>query len=497
MPTLLTTSLPPLSSLESLQVYCGLDNCLTLEISEVLQTRFPVLPDCYSFALAMQAPALDMMLRGWRIDPIERDRAVRILTAKLARLDLIIQRYAIAIWDKHLNPRSPKQMLDFLYGAMALPEQWISIKGQRKLSTNREVLEKLEIYFHARPVVAAILAYRDVAKQLSILQTSIDSDGRWRTSYNIGGTETGRWSSSGSAEGTGSNIQNIPPGLRGMFVADPGWVLVGIDLEQTESRDVGWLQGTILGDWTYLDAVEAGDIHTVVTRLVWPDMPWTGDLRLDKAIADNREKPFYREYTHRDMAKRGGHLSNYKGSAFTASRFLKVPLELMEFFQASYLRAFPGFEKWWTWVATQVQTTSHLVTPFGRERTFFGRPNDDTTLREAIAYVPQSSTADRLNLGLWRIWKHMGTEVQLLGQVHDAVYFQVPEKSDLSTIITRALALLETPLHHSPTGRTLVVPGEAKWGWNWASLGPSNPDGLAKWKGKVDRQRTSILNQRL
>jgi DNA polymerase I-like protein with 3'-5' exonuclease and polymerase domains len=140
---------------------------------------------------------------------------------------------------------------------MHLPEQWISDKGVKKLSMNREVLEKLEIFMHPRPFITCILAIRDLKKELETLESEIDPDGRMRTSYNIVGTETGRWSSSQSSTGTGLNAQNIKRKLRSMFIADPGWKLCGIDLEQAESREVGWLCGTLFNDWSYLDACDS------------------------------------------------------------------------------------------------------------------------------------------------------------------------------------------------------------------------------------------------
>jgi len=147
-------------------------------------------------------------------------------------------------------------------------------------------------------------------------------------------------------------------------------------------------------------------------------------------------------------------------------------------------------------VAGHPQTTHSITTPFGRQRTFFGRSNDDTTLREAIAFSPQSATADRLNLVLWRVWYHM-PQVQLIAQVHDALYFQYREDADEVAIIQEALSYFDIAFEHS--GHKLVVPGEAKVGWNWGNFDPtSNPDGLAKWKGVKDaRKRTPILNQKL
>src|SRR5574337_920692 len=112
----------------------------------------------------------------------------------------------------------------------------------------------------ARPIVAAILARRDLAKQLQVLKTEIDPDWHLRTSYNIGGTTTTRFSSSKTPEGTGNNLQNITESLRHICIAEKGYKLYGIDLEQAESREVGLICGLLFGDWRYLDACEAGDL---------------------------------------------------------------------------------------------------------------------------------------------------------------------------------------------------------------------------------------------
>jgi DNA polymerase I-like protein with 3'-5' exonuclease and polymerase domains len=382
---------------------------------------------------------------------------------------------------------------------MKLPEVWISQKGERKLSTNREALEKLEVYLYARPVVSLILGIRDLAKQLEVFETEIDPDGRFRASYNIAGTETGRPSSSSNAFGTGGNAQNIAAALRYVFVADKGWKLGVIDLEQVEARDVGYLTGVLFDDWTYLDACESGDLHTRNARLVWPELPWTGDPKKDRALA---EQNFYRDFSYRDMSKRGGHLSNYYGTAWTMGRSLKIPIKLAEDFQHRYCKgpaaAYPCIPRYWQWVAQALQTTNSITTPFGRQRHFFGRPGDDTTLREAIAFVPQSMTAERMNLGLWRVWKAM-PQVQLLAQTYDSITFQYREEEDENEVISEILERIKVPLT-SPGGRVYTVPGEAKVGWNWANrhndgkpLGKGNrfnPLGLVKWKPGFRDSRT-------
>jgi DNA polymerase I-like protein with 3'-5' exonuclease and polymerase domains len=477
------------------QLYCGLDSALTHEIWGEIRRTHPE-PPIYSFERAMQAPYFEITARGFKIDEPARRKALALLASRRERLQAGLDRMGFAIWDKPVNSASPKQLQELFYSRMCIPEEYISTKGVRRVSTNREALEKIEEkYFHARPLVASILALRDVERQESVLSTGVDTDGRYRAGYNVAGTESGRASSSKNPWGTGGNGQNWAPGIRFVFTADPGWKFCVIDLEQVEARDVGWIIGCLFGDWKFLDNCEGGDLHTNNAKLIWPDLEWPGDPRGDRAVADRN---FYREYSFRDMAKRGGHLTNYSGTAWTAARSLKVPLPIMTEFQARYCRgargidpAFPGIAQYWAWVAKEIQTGSVLRTAFGRERYFFGRPNDDATLREGIAYLPQSMTADRTNLGLWRVWRWM-PEVQLLAQTHDSITFQYQDQGPASeeAIIRKALKLIEVTLSH-PGGRRFTVPGEAKIGWNWGSRGKdgSNPEGLIKWAPKAPDAR--------
>src|SRR4051812_47135193 len=69
------------------QVYNGLDCCLTFEIFEVLSSQLqsknePFNSLIYSFERAMQAPALELMERGWLIDEEERQNSIALLSAK-------------------------------------------------------------------------------------------------------------------------------------------------------------------------------------------------------------------------------------------------------------------------------------------------------------------------------------------------------------------------------------------------------------------------------
>ena len=420
MTSICTTSLPAfLSPHDSHQIYNGLDAGITLEVWQALRQELDREESTcearawqigartnYSFERAMQGPALAMMRRGILVDQYYRWEVIAQLEARMSHLQNVLNEFSCAVWGKPLNANSHHQLKQFFYEVMKLPEQVQYVKGQRRTSINRDALEKLGIFFHAEPICNTIIRIRDLGKKVSVLRSEIDADSRMRTSYNVAGPETGRWSSSSNVYGGGTNLQNITEELRRLFIADQGYKFAYIDLSQAESRCLAFLCYTLFGSTRYLDACESGDLHTLAATLIWPDFDWQGDLKHDKAIA---ETPFYHHFSYRDMSKRGGHASNYYGKPFTIARHLKVPQPLIESFQDRYFSAFPELQEYHKWCARELQLRGQISTPLLTTRHFFGRVNDDSTLREAIAHVPQHLVGVLLNLALWRVWHHLGS----------------------------------------------------------------------------------------
>jgi hypothetical protein len=256
-----------------------------------------------------------------------------------------------------------------------------------------------------------------------------------------------------------------------------------IDLEQAESRLVGAIEWNLFHDGTYLDACESGDLHTSVCRLAWGDgLKWTGNLKLDKALA---ETPFYRQHSHRHMAKVLGHGTNYSGQPHTMAKHTKLDAGLIAEFQSKYFAAFPSHKRWHAHVASQLRQFGNISSLTGRRRWFLGKRTDDATVREAIAYDPQGSVADILNKGMLQVWRLR--LCQLLLQVHDAILIQYPEDlEDKIVPLVMKEILVPVELRHN---RKLVIPSEAKVGWNWASYSESNVDGLKQWVGTDARKR--------
>ena len=476
-------------------VYNGLDCVITREVLDVLLPQLDnQTSGTYSFSRDLQAPILEMRCRGVLIDQARRAEVIDLYFNQLDRLEEQLNRIVgegLGLWQ--FNWRSNKDLHLLFYDHLGLPP----IRRDGRPTVNREALEKLESYFSARLIVAHMLVMRDMQKKISMLKTEIDSDGRMRTSYNIAGTTTGRLSSSFSEFGTGTNLQNIEESLRSVFVADLGYKLAYLDAEQGESRVVGAIEGNLFDDWRYLDACEGGDLHTSVAKLVWPDLGWSGNLAQDRKLA---EQPYYRHYDRRFMCKKIGHGTNYGGKPRTLAAQAKVEIGLVEDFQPPYFRAFPAHLRWHARVDRTLREDGFLTTLTGRKRWFFGRRNDDSTLREAIAYDPQGSLADILNRGMLQVWGH-GVCI-LLMQIHDAILIQYPEERE-DEVIPIVLKLLRVPILLD-SGREFTIPYGVSTGWNWSKYccgnknnpgceqckGEPNPDGLKTYRGNDQRKRT-------
>jgi len=493
--TLTPQALGAMTKDDSYWVYNGLDVCVTEEILRSTKSMLDnVTTPVYEFSKALQAPVLEMMMRGLLVNQSRRHRVINEFEAKLKTLEeqlteILVQGVGI---DPSFNWRSPKQLGVLLYDIMQLPVQKKrNSNGIMAPSTNRDALEKLSHHFIAEPVVNHLLALRDLGKSLGFLKTGIDPDGRMRTNINIAGTNTGRWASSESDYGTGTNLQNVTSSLRSVFVADPGMKFCNMDLEQADSRNLGALIWDIfvnefgeVAAGKYLDACEAGDLHTFVCKMCNPQLPW-GDGRTDRQIADMK---FYRDKSYRDASKVLGHGSNFLGQPVTMAKHTKFPVNDVRIFQHSYFQAFPLIPQYHANVQYQLNNFSHLTTLFGRRRFFFGRANDAETLRAAVAYSPQSMTADEINTGILNLWR--SNRVQLLMQVHDSILFQYPEHLE-DEIVPWALEALRAPLTLRK-GRDFVVPTEAMTGWNWGYHSEANPDGLKKYKGHDTRKREEV-----
>jgi DNA polymerase-1 len=467
------------------QIYNGLDCCVTAEVLEACLSQLdPTTEATYEFSKALQGPALEMSLRGVRVDQHRKAEVIDEFYEKIEILQRNLERIVLeGVGLAHFNWRSTTDLQHLFYDRLGIPV----IRKQGRPTVDRNALEKMEAYTIARPIISHMSVMRELAKKISVLKTEVDPDGRIRTSYNIAGTDTGRFSSSFSAFGTGGNLQNVEESLRSIFISDPGYKFAKCDAKSGESFVVGAIEWNLFNDPRYLEACESGDPHTAVARICWPQLPWTGDLRHDKAIA---ESPYYRHYTHRFMCKKLGHGSNYGGKPATLAQQSKLPIEVVTAFQPKYFQAFPAHPAWQQHVASQLARTGHLTSLTGRKRWFFGRRQDPDTLRAAIAYDPQCSLAEIVNRAMLHIWRQNYTIISM--HDHDALTFMYPQEIE-DEIIPRLMQdlIITIPLKK---GRELSIPYDCKIGWNKGEYCCGQKNNPEKWYSKGCEKCHGIAN---
>ncbi len=174
----------------------------------------------FDYLMKLTHTLFRMMLRGIRIDKEYRrklaiDPEIGLSVAAMHRenwLLSIVPQALIPTKSKVIWPNSPKQTQTLFYDIMGLKPQ--KNRKTKAVSVDDESMERLKrIYPEFTRMFDVISDLRSIGVfHNNFLSASVDADGRMRTSFNPGGTETFRLSSSKNAFGGGTNFQNIPSG---------------------------------------------------------------------------------------------------------------------------------------------------------------------------------------------------------------------------------------------------------------------------------------------
>ncbi len=424
------------------------DACRTLEAKIILEgaLKSQGLWEPYLYKMAEWEPMLTTMLQGIKIDKEARaEMDVELDKAMAERLGWIER-----VLGHPLNPRSPKQMKALFYDDFKLPVQKArkaNAQGLYPPTLNEEALQTLAKKEPlVWPLVDRITEYRSAGVFLStFVRAELDPDERMRSYFNIIGTETMRFSSSKNAFGRGGNFENIPsgdedemeeedewalPNVRKIFVPDEDYIICEGDLEKADAQVVAWD-----ADDEELKQIfrEGLNIHEENA----------------KAIFGSMSKHNYA------MAKRGVHLSNYLGTPRTLAAALGITTHEAERFQRQWFGAHPKILAWQERIRLQLMETRQVSNAFGYRRFYFGRIENE--IKEAAAWIPQSTVACVINRGLINIYNRV-PNVDILNQVHDSLVFQIHKDliDDLLPEVLKEMRILV------PYDDPLVIPVTVK-----------------------------------
>jgi DNA polymerase-1 len=355
-----------------------------------------------------------------------------------------------------LNPGSPKQIGDVLFGVLGLPGGTKTKTGQ--WATGAKTLEDLAEQGHKLP--QTILDWRQVSKLRSTytdaLPTFVDAKTqRVHTNYSLAATTTGRLSSSEP------NLQNIPirteagRKIRRAFVAAPGHKLVSADYSQIELRLLAEVAEVPALRQAFRDGV---DIHAMTASEMFgvpvKDMP--GEVR------------------RRAKAINFGII--YGISAFGLANQLGIEREEAGAYIKKYFERFPGIRDYMDATREFCREHGFVATLFGRKCHYPDIRNSNPSIRAfneraAINARLQGSAADIIRRAMVRMDEALGEaklSAKMLLQVHDELVFEVPEAEVANTLPVVKRVMERAPLPAVQLHVPLSVDARAADNWDEA-----------------------------
>jgi DNA polymerase-1 len=400
--------------LDQATAYAAEDADVTLRLWQVLKPRLAAEGKATVYE-TLERPLVDVLARmerrGILIDRQVLSRLSGDFAQVAARVEAEIQELA----GEPLNPGSPKQLGDILFGKMGLPGGSKTKTGA--WSTAAGVLEELAEEGHDLP--RKIIDWRTVTKLKSTytdaLPTYINATtGRVHTSFALAATTTGRLSSSEP------NIQNIPVRteegrkIRTAFIAAPGAKLVSADYSQIELRILAHIADIPQLRQAFADGI---DIHAMTASEMF-GVPVQG---MDPLV--------------RRRAKAINFGIIYGISAFGLANQLSIPREEAGAYIKKYFERFPGIRDYMDATKAFVREHGYVETIFGRRCHFpairSGNPSERAFVeRQAINAPIQGSAADIIRRAMTRMDAALaaaGLDALMLLQVHDELVFEVPD----------------------------------------------------------------------
>jgi DNA polymerase-1 len=442
-------------SIEKATEYAAEDADVTLRLWKVLKPRLIAerMTRVYEGLERPLVPVLARMeRRGISIDRQVLSRLSGEFAQKAGALEEEIKKLA----GESLNPGSPKQIGDVLFGKLGLPGAKKTKTGA--WSTSASVLEDLAEEGHALP--QKILEWRQVSKLRSTYTDALPTfvnpqTHRVHTSYALAATTTGRLSSSEP------NLQNIPirteegRKIRRAFIAIEGHKLVSADYSQIELRLLAEIADIAQLKQAFRDGL---DIHAMTASEMFgvPVKGMPGEVR------------------RRAKAINFGII--YGISAFGLANQLGIARDEAGAYIKKYFERFPGIRAYMDETREFCRKNGYVVTLFGRKCHYPDIVNSNPSIRAfneraAINARLQGTAADIIRRAMIRMEEALSKKrlsAQMLLQVHDELVFEVPEAEVEKTLPIVRKVMEDAPLPAVSLSVPLQVEARAAGNWEEA-----------------------------
>lgn len=245
------------------------------------------------------------------------------------------------------------------------------------------------------------------------------------------------------------------PNVKRWLVADPGYLFFEVDLQKADAQVVAW---------------DSGDekLKSIFKRIADtpPEQLSNHGPECLCFYCSVGQDVFGDRYTAKlyKRCKAGVHASNYQVKPATLAKTLGIKTVEASDFIRRYYATYPGIQAWHHRVANEVRGVRQTIyNAYGFRKVYQGNVTD-ATVREALAWIPQSTVAKTINKGMRRVHKEV-TWVQILTQVHDSFAGQIPEDRLEDRHEIREASRIEIP-YDEP----LVIGRDIAVGPSWGEL---------------------------
>ena len=409
------------ADLRTLAIYNGKDADYTLRLYHLFRDQLKAERRLLRLFVLLTMPAcnefVEIESRGFPVDiPRLKERHNELVDRIRTTEDEIIQRWVPeSLRATRPNFRSPLFLASWLFGeqSLRLPILEISAKSKRP-STREGVLLQLK-----HPAVSRLMELRKWYKYEStytrnwIARVQSAKKPRLYTTYNLGGTVTGRLS---------SDMQQVPRDLyiRGILgFSKPGWRLIEADFSQVELRIAAMLSG----DPELNRAFNTGQDPHRQTAVAITGKP------ADQITSEERK-----------LAKsvNFGFLYGMGAKKFVTYCFdkygIEITLEEAQAFRNAFFTRYEGLPKWHARQRRLVQDRGYVSSPTGRVRHLPTINSADEGIvaeaeRQAINSPVQGLASDFTVLAMALLNQKLDNRTaRVLGNLHDAIVLEAREE---------------------------------------------------------------------
>lgn len=352
------------------------------------------------------------------------------------------------------NPNSGPQLQKLLYEEMGLPV--IDKTKAKQPATGGETLEKL-VHHTDDPdnleIIEALVGFSQAAKILSsfipAFEKAIDKgDGvvHLHGSFNLGGTKSGRLSSSDP------NLQNIPSGstygklIKSCFKAPKGWLFAGADFNSLED----YISALTTKDPNKLKVYTEGyDGHSLRAFTYWPEK--FPDI-VETPDSVNQIKKLYKSI--RDASKGPTFALTYQGTWHTLVKNLGFTKEAAQQIEKQYHILYEVSDKWVQDKLDQAAKDGFVTVAFGLRlrtpllgMTIRGKSNtpyeaeaEGRTAGNALGQSYGLLTNRACNEFMQKVWQsRFRHDVKPVAMIHDAIYLLIRDNIEVVEWVNREL----------------------------------------------------------